>query len=93
MPPAARAVRIKLQRKDTLARHGYRDVKDLSVDERRVALAAAIVDYGPTYVIRKLNVLAIYNKNKRPALAAKFRADMKFVQGVRDVMKGLNSTR
>lgn len=79
-------VRIPLKRHDTLSRHGYRDVSSLSNADRQVALLGAIVEFGWTYVIRKLNVLAIYNKNRSPGLAQLFRRDMKFVQGVRDAV-------
>jgi hypothetical protein len=86
-------VKIVLKHKDTLSRHGYHDVKTLSVKERRAALSRAVAELGPTYVIRKLNVLAIYNKNKAPRLAARFRADMRFVQKVRDAKKLLTPQR
>lgn len=84
-------VRIPLKRHDTLSRHGYggvsmsgvdQGVKRLSVSARREALVRAVRDYGPTYVIRKLNVLAIYTKNKDPTLSRTYRADMRFVQGL-----------
>lgn len=83
------AVRIPLKRHDTLSRHGYggmsklganQGVKRLSVAARHAALVRASRDYGTTYVIRKLNVLAIYTKNKDPALSQTYRADLAFVQ-------------
>jgi hypothetical protein len=83
MPPAG-AVRITLKKHDTLGRHGYRGVKSLANADRHVALLGAIAEFGATYVIRKLNVLAIFNKTKNPALSALFRRDIAFVQAVRN---------
>lgn len=81
-----KAVRIPLARRDTLSRHGYSEVTSLSNADRHLALLGAISEFGWTYVIRKLNVLAIYNKNRSPGLARLFRRDMVFVQGVRDAV-------
>lgn len=79
-----RPVRIVLKKHDTLSRHGYggaaHPVKSLSVAARRAALVRAVREFGTTYVIRKLNVLAIYTKNNDPALSATYRRDMGFVQ-------------
>ncbi len=80
----ATPVRIVLKHHDTLGKHGYKDVKHLTATERHAALLGAIAEFGPTYVIRKLNVLAIYNKAKNPTLSALFRADIAFVQRVRN---------
>lgn len=82
---------MKLKRHDTLSKHGYKDVKSLTASERHVALLGAMQEFGPTYVIRKLNVLAIFNKNKDPALSAKFRADIKYVQAVRNTRNKINN--
>lgn len=80
-------VRIPLEHKNTLARHGYRGVAALPNADRHAALLGAIAEFGPTYVIRKLNVLAIYNKRKNPALAGLFRANIAYVQAVRDATR------
>jgi hypothetical protein len=84
--------RIVLKRHDTLGKHGYRDVKSLSKADRQHALLGAIAEFGTTYVIRKLNVLAIYNKNKNPALSRLFRDDIQFVQRVRDEARAIHAT-
>lgn len=81
-------VRITLKKHNTLGRHGYRTVADLTNSERQLALVGAIAEFGPTYVIRKLNVLAIFNKTKNPALSALFRRDIAFVQAVRNAAGG-----
>lgn len=84
---SAAKVRIPLKKHHTLSVHGYVGVGGLSVAQRRVALVKAAAALGPTYVIRKLNVLAIYNRNKNPGLAAIFRKDMAFVQSLRAAAK------
>lgn len=78
------ATKIKLKKHNTLGRHGYRGVQDLPNTARHAALLGAVAEFGPTYVIRKLNVLAIFNKTKNPALSALFRRDIAFVQTVRN---------
>ena len=50
--------------------------------ERRQVLSKLIVSRKETYsqIIKRLNVLAIYNKNKNPELSAKIRRDIAYVQ-------------
>lgn len=59
---------------------GYR-IKDPAYI-RRAILREIIVYKEATYsqVIKRLNVLAIYNKNKSPKTAAKIRSDISYVQ-------------
>lgn len=76
-----------LKKHRTLGKHGYEDVKRLTAGQRHAALAAAVREFGPTYVIRKLNVLAIYNKRKDPKLSALFRADLRYVQALRNARR------
>jgi hypothetical protein len=83
--------KIVLKRHDTLGKHGYKDVKTLTKDDRHRALLRAIAEFGTTYVIRKLNVLAIYNKNKNPSLSKLFRDDIRFVQKFRDEARAIHS--
>lgn len=85
--------KITLKKHNTLGRHGYRGVQGLPNTARHVALLGAIAEFGPTYVIRKLNVLAIFNKTKNPALAALFRRDIAFVQDVRNAAAAGNKAR
>lgn len=71
-------IRIPIKKNGDLTRHGY--AARLPAAQRRVALAAAVRVLGRTPVVRKLNALAIVNKNRSPRLAATFRRDMKWVQ-------------
>lgn len=78
-------VRIKLTSIGSLTKFGYHP--DRSPTVRHAALRKAFKANGFTEVIRRLNVLYIYNKNKHPALAAKYRTDMHWVQSQRDKQK------
>lgn len=71
-------VRIPIKKNGDLTRHGY--AARLPAAQRRVALAAAVRGLGRTPVVRKLNALAVVNKNRSPRLAAIFRRDMAWVQ-------------
>ena len=71
-------VRIHLKSIGALTKFGYHANKSATV--RRAALAKAATANGYTEVIRRLNVLYIYNKNKHPTMAAKFKADMHWLQ-------------
>lgn len=61
--------------------HGLGDyhARDPSAKRHRV-LRAAIEERGHVKVIRRLNVLFIYNKYRHPKTAAVFRKDMQYVQ-------------
>ena len=66
-------VRIKLRKTHALTRFGY-SMNDNAM-ERRKALTRAVKKYGYLPVMRRVNVLYIYNKNLHPRLAAKMTAD------------------
>lgn len=64
---------------------GY-SLKDTDTSRRRIALKHAVEYWGSTYVIKKLNVLAIYRKRRQITMGKRARADMKYVQKhLRDV--------
>jgi len=67
-------VRIHLK-KGELGKHGYKDVKLLTVAQRRAALRSAAAEFGWSTVQKKLNVLYVYNKYRHPETAALFWAD------------------
>lgn len=75
---AASKVRIRLQHPGLLGAYGYEDVKAKTVAQRRAALRRAAKDLGWTAVVRRLNVLYIYNKVRHPATAALFREDREY---------------
>jgi hypothetical protein len=52
----------------------------LKKDERRKILNKLAKKLGWVNIVRKLNVLFIYNKNKHPKTANKFKQDMKYIQ-------------
>lgn len=71
-------VRIRLSHAGVLAPFGYDHVAAKTVAQRRAALRKAAKALGWLHLVRRLNVLYVYDKNRRPALAAKFRADREY---------------
>ena len=69
------SVRIHLEKN---ALPGY--TLSLKQTERRQILSKLSKKLGWGNVVKKLNVLYIFNKNKHPETAAKFRKDMKYIQ-------------
>ena len=78
MTPAMTLVRIKLRHPGILGAFGYSKVAHTSAKRRREALDAAAAVHGWAYLVRRLNVLYIFNKHQHPALAAKFKADRNY---------------
>jgi len=68
-------VRIKVE-KGGLAGYSLK----LKLSDRKKVLDKLVQQHGWGNVVKKLNVLYIYNKNKYPANALKFKEDMKHVQ-------------
>ena len=58
--------------------YGY-SLYDKRADRREILKKLAKKDTWET-VVKRLNVLYIYNKNKHPKIAAKFKRDMQFIQ-------------
>lgn len=52
----------------------------LKQDERHKILSKLAKKLGWVNIVRKLNVLYIYNKNNHPETATKFKQDMKYIQ-------------
>lgn len=75
-------VRIKLKSVGSLTKFGYG--ADKAAATRRAALLKAAKANGFSEVVRRLNVLYVWNKNKHPALAAKYKQDMHWLQKQRD---------
>ena len=76
---ASSPVRIKAQKGGL---YGY-SLK-LSLKDRRNILNRLIKIYGHNNIIKKLNLLYVYNKNNHPDNALKFRRDMIYIQKLRD---------
>lgn len=68
-------VRIKAQKGGL---HGY-SLK-LKLKDRRSILDRLVKVYGYSNIIKKLNLLYVYNKNNHPENALKFRRDMIYIQ-------------
>ena len=58
--------------------HGY-NLDDKRDHRRKILRKLAKKDTWET-VVKRLNVLYIYNKNRHPEIAGKFRRDMKYIQ-------------
>ncbi len=80
------SVIIKLKRNCSLSKHGY--ALDASEMKRHRALRAAVTEFGTSYVIKKLNVLAIYRKNdpKKKFQLGVLCNDIAYIQKRRDAM-------
>jgi len=63
-----------------LGKHGYHKVKEMSVKNRRVALTSVVDEYGANTIIKKLNALRVYQRNKGPESARLFYNDMRWVR-------------
>jgi len=72
--------RIGPLRKGEMAKFGYVGVKDLSLKERRGALAKAVAALGSLSVWKKVNVLSVFFKNTSPELSAKFNQDKNWIK-------------
>lgn len=67
-------------RKGDLARFGYHKVVSMNETVRRLALHAAVKEYGSLTVWRKLNALHVYTRHTSPASSAVFREDRDWVR-------------
>ena len=79
-----KVVRISLKDNHSLSRLGYHMRN--SNRSRHIALNKAIKAYGSSYVIKKLNVLRIYNGKRHPDLATIAHEDVMYVQNKRNSM-------
>lgn len=73
--PKRSPVRIKAQKGGL---HGY-SLKHKLRDRRNI-LDRLVKIYGYSNIIKKLNLLYVYNKNNHPENALKFRRDMIYIQ-------------
>jgi hypothetical protein len=83
--------KVKITLKGNLGKYSTK----LKLQERRKELIKLIKtkkkDYAPIKILRRLNVLYIFNKNKNPELAQKFRRDFKYVKKyIKDIAKKLD---
>jgi len=76
-----RGVRIAVTlRKGLLTKLGYVNVHELSEAKRRAALKKAVRAYGSLSTWKKLNILAIFAKNKHKDLRSIYKADMDWIR-------------
>jgi len=72
--------KIIIKNKGELIKHGYKDVKNLSRKQRRVAVEKAVNEYGKLKVMRKLGAIRALHFNKNRNLSDKYYSDLKYVQ-------------
>lgn len=66
-------------RKGLLGRFGYSDVKNMSLKERKVALAQAVHTLGKLHVQKSLIAASTYSKRTSPESSRRFKANKKWV--------------
>ncbi len=67
-------------RKGELGAFGYHDVKHLPTKTRRAALRKAVDKYGALSIFRKLNAVAIYDRNTAKQASRIFLSDRNWVR-------------
>ena len=91
-----KVVRIPISRSADLSRHGYSNIMKKTVAQRHRALMRVIATAGKTTearaaktrkVIKKLNALAIVQKNTNPEFSERVKADQEYMSKYLD---GLN---
>jgi hypothetical protein len=66
-------------RQGTLGKYGYKNLKSISTNERHRALSKAIKKLGPLSVMRKINILMVFTKNRQPRLSSMYERDKKWI--------------
>jgi len=69
-------IRIPIEHPGALAKYHVDD----KLKTKRAALDSYIKKDGYATVIRRLNVLSIYNKNRNPKMSEKIRRDISYLQ-------------
>jgi hypothetical protein len=78
----SRSVKLNLVlKKGSLGKYGYKAKSPKT--SRQASLKKALKGVGYSTLIKKLNVLSIYNKNVNPKLSASVKGDMKYVRKLR----------
>ena len=67
-------------RKGELAKFGYSNVVNKTLNARHTALARAVKAYGSLGVWRKLNAVQVYTRRLSPASSKVFKADMDWIR-------------
>jgi hypothetical protein len=77
-PMTLKRVRLNLAlKRGDLTQFGYHH--NVPLRRRRSALVKAIKRYGPLDILRKLNVLYVLNRRRRPTMAKTFRGDQRWI--------------
>ena len=87
----SRSRTIAILKPGMLTSFGYH--VDLPVKEREIALKKAYKSYGYSTLIKRLNILAVYNKYKNPEIVDIVQKDMDFVRKMDEPKSGKTRTR
>ena len=63
-----------------LGKHGYKNIKSLSLKNRRKALNSAIKEYSAPKILKKIGLLKTYQKNKSPIVSSLLHDNMKYTR-------------
>ena len=67
--------------KGALGKYGYANIKHMPATKRRTSLTNAVKTEGYAPIIRRLNLIANYNKNSDPKAHTVIRSDIAWIQG------------
>ena len=71
-------------KKGELGKHGYANVKNLSLNKRQEALNSAVKEYSAPKILKKLGAIKTYQKNKDPQFSSLLQSNMKWVRKTYD---------
>ena len=66
--------------KGALGKYGYHDIKNMTAAARHAALTKGVQDAGYATIIRRVNLIANYNKNSDPKTHKMMKSDIKWIQ-------------
>ena len=87
----SRSRTIAILKPGMLTSFGYH--VDLPVKEREIALKKAYKSYGYSTLIKRLNILTVYNKYKNPEIVDIVQKDMDFVRKIDEPKSGKTRIR
>ena len=67
-------------KKGELGKHGYKNIKSLKLKDRRKSLNNATNEYGAPKILKKINLLKTFQKNKNPQVASIYGNNMKWLR-------------
>jgi len=81
--PGKTAEKDKILPKPTsggLSKYGYKDIRNLSAEQRHKALEKGVKKESYATIVRRLNLISNYNKNTTPSLHKIMRRDLNWMK-------------